>query len=46
MEFNNTKIHFETGVKMFYLFPQIPPLPIPWQRVVVPSIIVLAAKPT
>ena len=36
MESNNTKIHFATGVKMLYLFPQIPPrpLPIPWQKVV------------
>ena len=38
MESNNTKIHFATGVKMLYLFPQIlpppspipPPLPIPY----------------
>ena len=25
MQSNNTKIHFATGVKMLYLFPQIPP---------------------
>ena len=39
MESNNTKIHFATGVKMLYSFPQVPPQPIPWQvgRVVVPS---------
>ena len=26
MESNNTKIHFASGLKMLYLFPQIPPL--------------------
>ena len=30
MESNNTNIHFATGVKMLYLFPQVPPLPIRW----------------
>ena len=25
MESNNTNIHFTTGVKMLYSFPQIPP---------------------
>ena len=25
MESNNIKTHFATGVKMLYLFPQIPP---------------------
>ena len=27
---NNTNIHLRTGVKMLYLFPQVPPLPIRW----------------
>ena len=34
MESNNTKIHFATGVKMLYLFPQISPLPIPYSTAI------------